>query len=364
MKYAFIADIHLAISDSLSPYDTKTGFSIRTLDKFEAIEKALKTSIDEKCEAFFFMGDVYDKLNPPERLKEAFLRTIMPYCDKIKIHLIPGNHDGADFTNNYLSETAIFEFLGEQSPFTIYHEPETIYLNNGKDKFLMCPWIADHKIIVELIKMQEEGIYFIGHLEVAGALASTEYVLTKGINPNTFQKFKYVFLGHYHRYQRPAQNIVYVGSPIIKDFGEKFDEIKGFIIYDSNTNVFDRFPLETRQAYSYIISKENLAIVDQQLAQETPPKGSLIELNFEGTKEWINEYVPGVMEIFNEFEPLKIKKTKTVFKEVNKEYIKILELNTRIDKIKELSKDETPYVTELGLKLYQEAENEYLEVKG
>lgn len=358
MKYGFIADLHLNITDSLSPIDSETGFSIRTLDKFDALEKALQKSIEEGCEAFFIMGDTYDKLNPPERLKEAFIRTILPYSKHIKIIIFPGNHDGADFTNNFLSETALFEGV-EAAPFEIIHEPTIKYFNNGKDKFLIIPWDVNHQNITDVINETEEGLIFVGHLEIFGAITSTEYQITNGLHPKIFQKFKRVFLGHYHRRQQPSHNILYVGSPIIKDFGEINDPNKGFTIYDSDTDSYKNIGLEFRRGYQYELTPDNLEEVDKEISNNPPEEGSLIELHFHGPKEWVNEYLPGITEIFNSFKPLKIKRKKTLYKKSLENVENILKLKDRIDRIKEISKDEDKELTELGIEIYREAENEF-----
>lgn len=362
MKYGLIADIHLSISDSLSPLDSETGLSIRTLDKLNALEEALKVSISQNCEAFFIMGDIYDKLNPPEKLKEAFLRTILPYSKEIKIIIFPGNHDGADFTNNYLSEIALLESF-ENSPFTIVDVPTTLYFNNGRDKFLIVPWIANHDTIINVLSQCEEGLILVGHMEVFGALTSTEYHLTSGIHQGIFQKFKFVALGHYHRHQRLAKNLIYVGSPIIKDMSEIHDEKKGFVIYDSNSNKFEFIQLEKRRGFIYKLTETNLDEVQAQLDSDPPKEGDLIELEFFGTKEWINSIKGEIHKyIKTTYNPLKIKSKRSYIKEENVKAKDILSLKNRIDRIKEYSKNNVEYIN-LGIELYKESENEYLEVK-
>ena len=362
MKYGFIADIHLSVSDSLSPLDSQTGLSIRTHDKLDAIREALETSIAQNCEAFFICGDIYEKLNPPEKLKEAFLRTIIPYSKEIKIIIFPGNHDGADFTNNYLSELAILEGLIDP-PFTIIDTPNILYFNSGRDKFLIVPWIADHARIVETLNQCEEGLILAGHMEVFGALTSTEYHLTSGIHQGIFQKFKFVVLGHYHRHQRLARNLIYVGSPIIKDMSEIHDEKKGFIIYDSNTNNFEFIQLEKRRGFVYKITETNLDEVQLEFDRDKPKEGDLIEVEFFGTKEWINSIKSQVIKVFrDECNPLKIKTKRNYTKAEDVKSQSILLMKNRVDRIKEFSKDKPQYI-DLGIELYQNAENEYLEVK-
>lgn len=362
MKIGFLADLHLNVVDPLSHIDAKTGFSIRTLDRFKALQKAIEISIQEGCDYFILGGDIYDKLNPSERLKTAFLHTILPYSDKIKIILFPGNHDGADFTHNYLSEEALLSYIGNP-PFKIISEIATLYTEGGTEKFMFIPWTTDLNLIIEKIKEVEPGLVCFGHLEIQGALASTEYVLTSGLHPALFDKFKKVLLGHYHKRQRVSQKVSYVGSPIIKDFSELEVE-KGFIIYNTNNNSESFYQLEERKVFNFRISNDTLDEIDKYLEKNPIPEGSLIKLEFIGTSEWYNEMAKSIYSYFMEFKPLKIKRTRITIKEEIKEFDSVLKIQSRIERIKEYSKDmNNENLTNLGIKLYQEAENSFIEVK-
>jgi DNA repair exonuclease SbcCD nuclease subunit len=200
-------------------------------------------------------------------------------------------------------------------------------------------------------------------MEVFGALTSTEYHLTSGIHQGIFQKFKFVALGHYHRHQRLARNLIYIGSPIIKDMSEIHDEKKGFVIYDSNNNTFEFIQLEKRRGFVYKITETNLDEVQSELDKDPPQEGDLIEVEFFGTKEWINSIKGQVHKVLkDEYKPLKIKTKRNYIKTENLKAQSILQIKNRIERIKEFSKNETQY-TDLGIELYQNAENEYLEVK-
>jgi DNA repair exonuclease SbcCD nuclease subunit len=361
MKYGLIADIHLSISDNLSPLDSKTGLSYRTLDRLDGIYKALDISVQEECEAFFILGDTFDKLNPPESFKEHFLNTILPFSEKIKIYIIPGNHDGTAFTHNYLTEAALMRKL-EKPTINIIDEIDTIYLNRGKDKFHIIPWIEDHSKIKNGIDVGEEGMIFLGHLEIQGALASTEYVLTKGLHPGVFQKYKRAFLGHYHKRQQIG-NILYVGSPFIKDFSEINDwATKGFIIYDSEKDTWEEVQLEKRGFFRYYITNETLDSIDEELESVEPSEGSILKLKLEGSKEWISHMLPKILEVFKQYKPLKILREKIFIKEQLKEVHEVLVKTNRIERIKEISKDESNEIRDIGIEIYKEAENEYREI--
>jgi len=265
MKYGFIADIHLATSDNLSPIDGASGLSIRTLDKLKALDKALNISVERGCEVFFLIGDIFDKLNPPDRLKKAFYETLKPYFYKIGLHIIVGNHDGADFTNNYLSEQLLMEEV-ENPPIHIIDKIKTLSLGIKGDEILVIPWTIDGASVETAVIEANKNILCLAHHEISGAVASTEYVLTGGFPAGMFDKFRHTFMGHYHRYQI-IKKVTYVGSPIIKDFSE-LGVAKGFIIYDYSSNKAEFINLEERKAYVITINEQNAEEIEAWLEQE------------------------------------------------------------------------------------------------
>lgn len=359
MKLGFIADLHLSITDSLGGMDPKIGLSYRTIDRLEALTKALTISYSEGCKYFILGGDIYDKLNPPEKLKEAFNKVIGQFFDTgMSIVIIPGNHDGSSFIHNYKTEQTIINSMPDVNwPLIIIDKPQAIYLNN--EKFLFLPWTMETEKIQEAIDEVEPGIYCFGHIEISGAVSSTEFTLTSGFHPSTFQKFKKVYLGHYHRRQI-IKNIEYVGSPIIKDFSELEVE-KGFLIIDTNGK--DEFyQLEKRKAFQFRISPDTIEDVDAYLTDNPPPQGSLIKIRIEGDREWVTNAIPVIKQIFGEFKPLKLKVEKIYTKhETLTEVDNILEKSSRVERIKELTKGKDPEFVDYGLNIYRAIESEYLE---
>jgi len=156
--------------------------------------------------------------------------------------------------------------------------------------------------------------------------------------------------------------MVYVGSPTIKDMSEIHDEKKGFIIYDSNANNFEFFQLEKRRGFIFKLSENNLDEAQNRLETDPPREGDLIEIEFIGTKEWINGVKGEVHKIFREFKPLKIKTKRNYIKVENVKASEILLIKNRVDRIKQFSKEHPEFI-DLGIQLYQDAENQYLEVK-
>jgi DNA repair exonuclease SbcCD nuclease subunit len=348
----------LDIVDNLSPIDSKTGLSVRCGDKLDALREALTISLDKGCDLFMMGGDMYNKLNPPEKLKRAFYDVLVDFMGKISIMLFPGNHDGAGFTNNYLSDHKIFGYFGQSKPIDIIMQRQTIYLGKGKDLYIM-PWTTDlESLQSDIHALEDRDLLGYGHLEISGSLASSEYVLTPGVKSSLFKHFKRVSLGHYHRRQP-----FYVGSPISKDFGETGIE-KGFEIYDTETSQVEFYQLDHRLMSVVTVTEESWDSIADWLDNTPPPPGSLIKLIVNGTPDFVNNYYQDLVNVFNSLDPLKlVKKKEFVDPETSTPILKVQAHANRVDKIKELADGEDEASLDYGLSIFKQAEDEYLEVK-
>lgn len=361
MKIGFIADIHLSISDAYSPIDSSTGLSLRTLDKLQSLQKALEISKLQGCNLFIIGGDTYDKMNPIERLKEAFLSVIIPYLKFFQIIIFPGNHDGIQTSHSFLTEKSILSTI-DLSNLTIIDK--IMLVDSFDTDLLIIPWSTRlAEMEDEIKKYRNKKTIIFAHLEIIGAVASTEYILTAGFNRNLFSLFKHVFLGHYHKHQTIG-NITYVGSPNIKDFSE-INVKKGFIIIDSvNPGKFEFHELESRVFLEFLISQDTLEEIDKYINENKIPEGSIIKLKILGTKEWISAVYKEIVEVFQELKPLRILKKCEYIKTQRDEVITetFLRLNRRekiINYTTEQSVSESSL--EYGLKIFDEAERIYNE---
>lgn len=367
MKIGFMADIHLHVVDNLSNIDPTTGFAVRTLDRLDAIDNALRISHEQGCKIFIFGGDQFEKLNIPERLKDAFYQTIANWVDKFdEIIIFPGNHDGATFTHNFMSEKTLLKSLNTASGIKIIDEM-TILEYPDYDIFII-PWIADHSQIETFIlnnHIKSNKNLLFGHLEISGSLASTEYTLTSGLSPALFKKFRQVFLGHYHRHQKISNNIMYVGSPIVKDLSEMGIE-KGFIIYDYDLNLTTFYQLETRQVFRLTLHDENIEEIDDFLSGDSIKEGDIIEVVIKGNKNWVNEAYPVIKEIVNSKKPLKSIIKRIIDTDSNIEDSEIQDIvnkHTRIEKIKQIALGDPKEEIEYGLAIFDEASNKFLDIE-
>jgi DNA repair exonuclease SbcCD nuclease subunit len=356
MKIGFIGDIHLQVQDPYSNLDSSTGFSIRTLDKFDGIKEALSISKLEGVDLFAFLGDIFDKMNPNEKLKSHFYEVLLPYLKYFPIIIIPGNHDGIQVSHSFLTEQAILNQL-EYKELIIADEP-MIY----KDKILFIPWNNDIEGLTELItENADENLIVLGHLEINGAVTSTEHITGKGLSPIIFSKYRFVGLSHYHKYQKIKKNIWYIGSPAIKDFSEIGIE-KGFGIYDYTKNKLIFHTLEKRSFYEFNINEDTVEEVGEYLEKNTIPEGSVFKLRIKGSKNWLVDNKSTIIDVFKEYKPLKIiPKTEIVKDETsNIEYIK--SHTNRYEKIKEFANGKPQGYIDYGIQIYKRVEQKFLEM--
>jgi DNA repair exonuclease SbcCD nuclease subunit len=68
---------------------------------------------------------------------------------------------------------------------------------------------------------------------------------------NVFSNFHYIFSGHIHKHQILIKDkAVMVGSPLHRDAGDEGQD-KGFIIFDTSLNTFERIILDKYPKFTY-----------------------------------------------------------------------------------------------------------------
>jgi len=335
MKFGLIADVHLSNVDSMGPIDPYTGFSIRTNDRLEAIDNALLKSISQGCDYFVIMGDLYDKLNPTERLKEALQKVLIKYLDKINIKILIGNHDGAGFTHNYLTDKLLLG-LSNDSKLEIVDRLNRVYDANEPRSYYFLPWIENQEDLLEILNSIPKGSDVFGHFEIMGALSSSEIELNLGTPISWFSRFNKVFGGHYHKKQK-IKNFTYVGSSNVKDFSEINDE-KGFVIYDSIKGTEEFFQLEKRKGYQFRLNENNIDEFETWMEKIEP--NSFIKVFIVGQKTWVNDAYQVVKTELRDCKPMRLKIEKEFLKvSVDKDEYVAIQANevSRHEKIKIIS---------------------------
>lgn len=223
LEAVLTGDFHLKTTDKYGKLNSE-GVNTRLLDRLAHIKKSVDYTIKYSIPYWICLGDVFDKINPPEFLRKAFFEIITPLIkNRIKIKIVIGNHDTDYKIHSFMADAELLSVLKEDI-IQIISEPTKMVLDEVDCLFL--PFNTDENISAELAKAK--GVIVFGHFGVDGALVSgNEYVLSKGVKQSTLEIPRFSYLAHYHKPQKTSK-WMYLGSIAKVDFGERNDK-KGFV---------------------------------------------------------------------------------------------------------------------------------------
>lgn len=156
----------------------------------------------------------------------------------IELHVIPGNHDKTDNSN-------------EKSYLDVYNYDNYHNYRFASAKliddiiFVFIPYFSEEKWLEEFEKInkkiEKSGLeksdkrkkILITHVAIDGVMNNDGSEVNSPITISSFKSYSKVLVGHYHNYSQIAKNIFYTGSAYQNNFGENIDD-KGFtVIYDN-----------------------------------------------------------------------------------------------------------------------------------
>ena len=192
------------------------------------------------------LGDTFDKRKSINfmSLDEAKEMWFSPLNSMgVTMHMLVGNHD--IYYKNTLRINAPRELLGEYNNIRVYDTVTSVDFDGCN--ILLLPWICDGNRDGTYSEISNSSAdVCMGHLELDGFEAHPGAVMTGGMDPNIFGKFKKVFSGHFHQKSKKG-NIQYLGNPY-QLYWNDYAQKRGFHIFDTDTlkttfyrNPFDMF---------------------------------------------------------------------------------------------------------------------------
>ena len=221
MKVAIITDTH---------YGARKG-SKYLHDYFELFYQnvffpALK---EHGVEAVIHMGDAFDSRKSIDyQSLEWSKRVVFDNLTDYDVHMIIGNHDTYYKNTNEVNSPELL--LQTYSNIKTYSDPTEV--NIGGLDILFLPWInqGNEEASYQLIKKTTSKVAM-GHLELQGFRVNLQIIMEHGLSSELFEKFKYVFSGHYHTRSDDGR-VFYLGNPY-EMYWTDVNDTRGFHIFDT-----------------------------------------------------------------------------------------------------------------------------------
>lgn len=240
MRFAHISDLHIGIVVNRYPM---------LEDQKYIMNKILEIISDEKVDAVFISGDIYDKPMPTEesvKVFNEFLTNIS--CECKYIFIISGNHDSNERIS-FCSEILKKEGVYISRPFSGKAEKTILKDEYGNINVFMLPFVKPSSVR-NIYKEDDIGTDYTKAIETAlknsdvdkkerNVLLSHQYVSGSKLHENeinqvggidhvaveAYDDFDYVALGHLHRPQFiKRETLRYCGSPLKYSKGEVENE--------------------------------------------------------------------------------------------------------------------------------------------
>lgn len=223
MKIAILGDTHFGVRNGSKSFNDYFEKFYSTVFFPYLIKNNIHTVVQ--------LGDMFDNrkhthLQGLSKCKEYFFNKFEEY--DIDLLTLVGNHDS--FFKDTISINSPKLLLNGYNNFNIIETPTTYSLFSGVD-ICIIPWICkeNYDSFIQEINTTKSDICF-GHLELKDFAMHKGIVSDEGMEPSLFDKFEFVFTGHYH-HRSSRGNINYLGTPYELTWHDDSDP-KGFHIFD------------------------------------------------------------------------------------------------------------------------------------
>ena len=189
--------------------------------------------------------------------------------NKVNIKYLLGNH--SCYHKNTTSHNFFVENFNEYKYCTYIDTPTTFYI--GKYTFYAIPWVTGKLSEVEL----KPADICLTHSDMKGMRFTKGIDSKAGFDVDSFAQYHYVLNGHMHIQSR-HKNVINIGNPYQKDFGD-FLEPKGFFVLKDNFELeFVENILSPKHIKIFYSEKNGLTIQGDEPERKISDKEA-VELN-------------------------------------------------------------------------------------
>jgi DNA repair exonuclease SbcCD nuclease subunit len=227
-----VADLHLSNSLPHSkPLAEGRGLTDRFVDQLNVLQQIWDYAQVHDVDVYM-LGDMFDK----KLLDAITLAHVMSkiYAHPNRLFILPGNHDA----NNLRGDRFMVEMFKATGIDDVYVLDKPTHLDVAPGiRFHFVPFgpIESNKATIESIDTSEKpSNYLFIHNSVLGA-EQGEWTCDIGLDPVIFERFSYVYAGHFHRHQSFA-NGEYVGAPMQLNYGEEGHSAQAWLVEFTKTS--------------------------------------------------------------------------------------------------------------------------------
>ncbi len=298
MKLVLFSDLHAHNHSDFSK-PLPNGRGSRLQDALDVMSQAGTVATKVGASAILFLGDLFhSRFNIDADVLFGVSEQLNKLAEQVPVYCLRGNHD--TFDNRGLVHSLVF--AGEN--LEILDLPISLMI--GDARVTAIPWMEDTNEIKRLLQSGPAGDLLIMHAALKeGKLGPSDHKIDAklGVGDLPLDKFKWVFLGDYHKHQELVPNrVMYCGSPLQLTFGERGED-KFILVLDTVTGEIQKIPTDAPRFFKFSSAKEFDDAVNSGIVR---PDKDFIKVEYQ------TEEAPSVETLVTEFESVKFERQKTV----------------------------------------------------
>jgi len=293
MRIGIIGDTHLKIVEQFGYFD-KDYYSTRLEQKIDALNNIADSFKASNIDLCVFLGDIFDRINPPEKLSELFTHVLLKFINyKIPVRIIKGNHDYSNDSSNLTSESLLFDSL---SPDAV-----KIFSTEAVEKFDditigYAPYLSN--------SLPDADVLF-AHIDFVGAKLDNGIENHNGFTFDHVKKYKDVFLGHYHVPQivrKEDPRVLCVGSIFKESFTATGINCR-YVVYDTEIKGIDSIDIPDKKYHIFNFDEDKISGVDTDFQDV---EDSFVKVKFIGSKTWFFSEGQKILDEIKSHKPYKL----------------------------------------------------------
>ncbi len=297
MSVLILGDPHIGKSLGLGKTAIGAALNSRVVDQINLLNWVLERSLDNLVSDIIITGDVFEEPKPSPALISVLIDWLKKCAaNKIKVHIIVGNHDILRTGHYYTSALDIITACELENIF-VYNNMSTVLVNSTA--FTLLPFrdrksfnVSSNAEALSLLNNQlvyEVGAIpnhltkvLVGHLAIEGSIPVGDEIddlSNELMCPiKMFKDYDFVWMGHVHKPQVLANHkpyVAHIGSMDISNYGE-IEHKKNIIIYDVELNSFRHETLPTRPLKKIVVNvPKDVPNTTQFIIDELNKQGNL-----------------------------------------------------------------------------------------